>query len=96
MTISWFRKAASVAALVAISCSACAQQADFNEVGKQMSIMLQNSHFAKLTFDAELSRRFLSDYLKDLLTLRKALQTSGFDLVEREEETEMFVVTEVR
>ena len=66
MTNSWFRKAASSVALVAISCSACAQQADFNEVGRQMAIMLQNSHFARLPFNAELSQRFLNDYLKDL------------------------------
>ncbi len=66
MTLSWFRKAASAAAIAAFSCSACAQQADFNEVGRQMAIMLQNSHFAKLPFNAELSHRFLDDYLKDL------------------------------
>ena len=66
MSISWFRKTASAAALLAASCSACAQQADFNEVGRQMAIMLQNSHFAKLPFNAELSQRFLGDYLKDL------------------------------
>ncbi len=62
----WFRKAALAVALVSISSSACAQQADFNEVGRQMAIMLQNSHFAKLPFDATLSARFLDDYLKDL------------------------------
>ena len=66
MTNSWFRKAASSVALVVISCSACAQQADFNAVGRQMAIMLQNSHFARLPFNAELSQRFLDDYLKDL------------------------------
>jgi carboxyl-terminal processing protease len=66
MTTSWFRKAASAIALVAISCSACAQQADFNEVGRQMAIMLQNSHFARLPFTEELSHRFLDDFLKDL------------------------------
>jgi len=66
MTLSWFRKAASAAAIAAFSCSACAQQADFNEVGRQMAIMLQNSHFAKLPFNEELSHRFLDDYLKDL------------------------------
>ena len=66
MTISWFRKAASAVALVAISYSVDAQQADFNEVGRQMAIMLQNSHFARLPFNAELSERFLDDYLKDL------------------------------
>jgi carboxyl-terminal processing protease len=66
MTISWFQKAASTVALVALSCSACAQQADFNEVGRQMAIRLQNSHFARLPFNAELSQRFLEDYLNDL------------------------------
>ena len=66
MTHSWFKKAAHAVALAAISCSAYAQQADFNEVGRQMAIMLQNSHFARLPFNAELSQRFLNDYLKDL------------------------------
>ena len=66
MTNSWFRKAASILALTAIVSGAKAQQADFNEVGRQMAIMLQNSHFAQLPFDEELSRRFLGDYLKDL------------------------------
>lgn len=56
-----------MAALVAISCTACAQQADFNEVGKQMAIMLQNSHFARLDFqNPDLNHQFLDDYLKDL------------------------------
>ncbi len=66
MSISWFRKAAAAASIIAFSCSACAQQADFNEVGRQMAIMLQNSHFARLPFNAELSKRFLEDFLKDL------------------------------
>ena len=66
MTLSWLRKATSSVAVLALSCSAWAQQADFNEVGRQMAIMLQNSHFARLPFNEELSRRFLEDYLKDL------------------------------
>jgi carboxyl-terminal processing protease len=66
MTYPWFQKAASAVAAIALSCSACAQQADFNEVGKQMAITLQNAHFARLPFNAELSQRFLGDYLKDL------------------------------
>jgi len=52
--------------LFALTYSASAQQADFNEVGRQVAIMLQNSHFARLPFDSELSQRFLDDYLKDL------------------------------
>ena len=55
----------AAAALTSIS-HVSAQKADFNEVGRQMSIMLQNSHFAKLPFDQDLARRFLEDYLKDL------------------------------
>ena len=66
MILSWFRIAACSVTLVAVSSMACAQQADFNEVGRQMAIMLQNSHFARLPFNAELSQRFLDDYLKDL------------------------------
>jgi carboxyl-terminal processing protease len=66
MSKIWFRKTASAVALFVLSGSACAQQADFNEVGRQMAIMLQNSHFARLPFNSELSRRFLDDYLRDL------------------------------
>ena len=66
MTYSWFPKLTSAVVAVAVTCSAWAQQADFNEVGRQMAIMLQNSHFARLPFNAELSQRFLDDYLKDL------------------------------
>jgi len=66
MIISRLKNAASSVILMALTSSACAQQADFNEVGRQMAIMLQNSHFARLPFDAELSKRFLDDYLVDL------------------------------
>lgn len=67
MSISWFRKSALVAAsLLFANHLPAQQQADFNEVGRQMAIMLQNSHFARLDFNEELSKRFLDDYLKDL------------------------------
>jgi carboxyl-terminal processing protease len=68
MIRSSFRHAAcAVVCMAGISASGYAQQqADFNEVGRQMAIMLQNSHFARLPFNAELSQRFLADYLKDL------------------------------
>lgn len=52
--------------LFALSNPLCAQQADFNEVGRQMAIMLQNSHFARLPYNAELGSKFLEDYLKEL------------------------------
>jgi carboxyl-terminal processing protease len=66
MNTTWLRNATFAISLVAFSNPACAQQADFNEVGKQMAIMLQNSHFARLPYNAELSRKFFDDYLKDL------------------------------
>ena len=65
--MSLFRKSIlAVSATAALTCAAPAQRADFNEVGRQMAIMLQNSHFARLPFNEELSRRFLDDYLSDL------------------------------
>ncbi|MFT4175700.1 MAG: carboxy terminal-processing peptidase [Luteolibacter sp.] len=66
MTFSWFRKTACLVSFSALSCTACAQQANFDEVGKQMAIMLQNSHFAKLPYDEKLSQRFLDDFLREL------------------------------
>lgn len=66
MSIQWLRKTALAAAFATFANQAPAQQADFDEVGRQMAIMLQNSHFARLDFNEELSRRFLDDYLKDL------------------------------
>jgi len=54
------------ASTAVVSVPACAQQADFNEVGCNMAIMLQNSHFARLPFVEALSQRFLEDYLDDL------------------------------
>ncbi len=62
----WLPKATLAISLVAFSNPACAQQADYNEVGRQMAIMLQNSHFARLPYNAELSRKFFNDYLQNL------------------------------
>jgi len=66
MTFPWLRNTFLAAAVLASFSPLKGQQADFNEVGRQMSIMLQNSHFARLPFDEALGRRFLDDYLKDL------------------------------
>lgn len=66
MITPWLRNATLAISIVALSHPACAQQADFNEVGRQMAIMLQNSHFARLPYNADLSRKFFDDYLKDL------------------------------
>ncbi len=62
----WIRHIALTGCLAASMTTAKAEEADFNQVGKQMVIMLQNSHFARLPFNEELSQRFLEDYLSDL------------------------------
>jgi len=62
----WLQRVFCAGSLCIAGATASAQQADFNEVGKQMAIMLQNSHFARLPFDDALGRRFLEDYLSDL------------------------------
>ena len=55
---------------LAMASTATALQAeeatDFNQVGKQMSIMLQNRHYDRMPFDDELSQRILKLYLNDL------------------------------
>ena len=76
MNTPWLRNATFAIGLATLSHPACAQQADFNEVGKQMAIMLQNSHFARLPYNAELSRKFFEDYLSDL-DFTKALFHAG-------------------
>lgn len=65
MSITRIRRTV-LAVMAAASTTACAQQADFNAVGRQMAIMLQNSHFARLPYNAKLSEQFLEDYLRDL------------------------------
>jgi carboxyl-terminal processing protease len=66
MSNTRFRQLATAVALITASCSACAEQADFNEVGKQMAITLQNRHFLRIPFDKDLSQRFLAGFLRDL------------------------------
>ncbi|MEP4077473.1 carboxy terminal-processing peptidase [Haloferula sp.] len=62
-----FRSATLAAVLSASTLAACAQQADFNEVGRQMAIMLQNSHFDRSSQPFKnLGDDFLETYLRDL------------------------------
>jgi carboxyl-terminal processing protease len=68
-------------AALALACPASAQRADFNEVGRQMAIMLQNSHFARLPFNEDLGRRFLDNYLKNLDSQRLYLTQQDVDRI---------------
>jgi carboxyl-terminal processing protease len=68
MNISFmYRSIASSILILATSCGLKAEQPmDFNEVGKQVSILLQNHHFAQKKWDTDLSKQFLDTYLGDL------------------------------
>ncbi|MEG0837872.1 MAG: carboxy terminal-processing peptidase [Akkermansia sp.] len=62
-TNNWLRKFA-FPALIAMMVSSCAEAStDFNQVGKQMSILLQNNHFSRTEFSEDLSNKFLDTYL---------------------------------
>jgi len=62
----WLRNATLVVGFIASSHAVKAQQADFDEVGQRMVIMLQNSHFARLPNDVQLGHRYFEDYLEGL------------------------------
>lgn len=67
MTLQRFRIFAAAATLLASGPTAvAAPRADFNEVGKQMAMMLQNSHFSRAPYNAELGRKFLEEYFRRL------------------------------
>lgn len=67
MISNLFQKASLAATLIAFTSAASyGQMADLDDVGKQMAIMLQNSHFARVPYDEKLSHRFLDNYLRDL------------------------------
>lgn len=80
-----FQVAAIVAAGFATGLTACGQQADFNQVGSQMAIMLQNSHFARSQMSfKDMSDDFLATYLRDLDYGRIYFTKKDVDRFERE------------
>ncbi len=83
MKLSRIRSAATAAVFSATLMSACAQQADFNEVGRHMAMLLQNNHFARLPF-IQLSDRFLDSYLRDLDSSRVYFTQADVDRFKRE------------
>lgn len=59
---NWLRKLA-LSTFIAIAATSCTHAAtDFNQVGKQMSILLQNAHFARTEFSDKMSDKFLDTY----------------------------------
>lgn len=68
MKLSLLRRYCAATALaLATSCSLQAEQpTDFNEVGRQVAILLQNTHYSRARWNQELSEKFLDTYLRDL------------------------------
>ncbi len=65
----WLRRlgALSVVAASALSCTSVSQAApDYDKIGKQFSILLQNGHFLRTPFSQELYKKFFNHYLDTL------------------------------
>ena len=52
--------------LLGFACFPLQAKTDFNVVGREMAGMLQNSHYARIQFNADLSAKILADCLSDL------------------------------
>jgi len=63
---SFLKIVASGLLLTLTSVSCVVAKTDFNEVGKQMVIMLRNSHYERYAFDQDLGERFFDSYIKQL------------------------------
>ncbi len=61
-----------------------AADTDFNEVGKQMSIMLQNRHYDRLPFDAKLSDKIFKMYINELDYGKMFFTQKDIDALEKE------------
>ena len=81
------RNTPSLAALVAVLIGAAPLsvhgKTDFNVVGREMAGMLQNSHYARIQFNADLSAKILSDYLADLDSARLYFTQQDIDAFEK-------------
>ncbi len=66
----WSRRfsfAALAATAALVSCSSVGQAApDYDQIGKQFSLVLQNAHFSRARFTFDRSRQFLDCYLQTL------------------------------
>lgn len=63
---SFLKIVASGLLMTLTSVSCVGAKTDFNEVGKQMVIMLRNSHYERFAFDEDLGKRFFDSYFKQL------------------------------
>lgn len=74
----------SGAAALSTAIPAAAAETDFNEVGKQMSIMLQNRHYDRLPFDAKLSQKIFKVYVNELDYGKMFFTQKDIDMLEKE------------
>lgn len=49
-----------------VSCLSCSAKTNFNVVGREMVLMLQNGHYAHLSFDDEMSKKIFYSYIETL------------------------------
>ena len=75
--------AAVAGVLMGCVCFPLHAKTDFNVVGREMAGMLQNSHYARIQFNADLSARILSDYLSDLDPARLYFTQQDIDALEK-------------
>ena len=74
----------AVALCATVGCSSFSlAKTDFNVVGREMAGMLQNSHYARIQFNAELSEKILADYLADLDGARLYFTPQDVDAFEK-------------
>lgn len=58
-------------AAVLVSCSSISQaEPDYNQIGKQFSLVLQNAHYSRARFSQEMYERFLDCYLQSVDPMR--------------------------
>ncbi len=96
----WLRRIGTLAitAASALSCTSTSQASpDYDKIGKQFSILLQNGHFSRKGFDSEMYKKFFEHYLdtldparlyftqEDVDKLRKKYQSSFGDYLLAEE-----------
>ncbi len=63
---SLFKIIASGLLVATTTVSCVGAKTDFNEVGKQMVIMLRNSHYERYEFDEKLGAKFFDSYINAL------------------------------
>ena len=81
------RNSSTMAALVAVLIGTVSlpvhAKTDFNVVGREMAGMLQNSHYARIQFNADLSAKILTDYLAERYAVQESECLPAFHLYSR-------------